>query len=227
MVGTGFGAKHGILIRGGGEAFEEADRVDIVCFDKTGTLTEGGDLKVDDAFFPNSNPPIPRILSMVKAAESASSHPLAKVLVTYCEDAQAPDIEVTQFEEVAGRGVKARFGNTEILVGSETFISEHHVALSSAHTTQIDGWRNEAKSVVVVASREVTEATYALIAGFSISDALRKEAPATVERLKDLGVSVWMISGDNQITCKAIARRVGIPENNVIAGVLPHEKVRH
>jgi Cu+-exporting ATPase len=226
MVGTGLGAKHGILIRGGGEAFEDANCVDIVCFDKTGTLTEGGNLEVDDAFFPNATMPTPRILSMVKAAESASSHPLAKVLVKYCEDAQVPDIEVTQFEEVAGRGVKGRFGNTEVLVGSEAFISEHQVALSSAYTTQLDGWRNDAKSVVVVASREVTDATYSLIAGFAVSDALRKEARVTVERLKDLGLSVWMISGDNQVTCKAIARRVGISENNVIAGVLPHEKVR-
>jgi P-type Cu+ transporter len=229
-VASGLAAKSGILVRGGGEAFEEAAKVDIVCFDKTGTLTEGAELRVQEDFFiPDGASSYQDTLCMLKAVESASSHPLAHALVKHCDDQQISSAESTQFLEIPGRGAKANFNSRQLLVGSEKYLIENGAELQTTVATRIDGWRNNGYSVVLVGLRTVAENSYSekivLIAGFAISDALRQEAFTTIKHLQDLGIATWMISGDNEITCKAVARRAGIPENNVIAGVLPHEKV--
>jgi P-type E1-E2 ATPase len=231
VVGSGLAARYGILVRSGGEAFEEAAQVDIVCFDKTGTLTEGGELRVDEAYFSDTVTLRNELLAMIKAVESASSHPLARALVKYCDDEGAAAIESSHDKEIPGRGSMASFPGLELIVGSEAYLAENGLILQSMRRAHVDEWRADGKSVVLVAWRlfepesKKPESSFELVAGFAISDSLRAEAVTTVRQLQEAGISTWMISGDNPITCKAIAKRAGIPENNIIAGVLPHEKV--
>ena len=238
LVGSGLAAKHGILVRGGGEAFQEAAQLDLVVFDKTGTLTEGGDPRVVDAELPSSQeagwqPEV--VLGVAAELESASTHPLASAIRTYCAAKGTPQ-RGAGFDETAGRGVKGRFDalGCEAVIGNEAWMSEHGAAVDGALDARLSAWKAEGNSVVLLALRrlaagsaetEENKARFDVCAAFAVADPLRPEASAVVAKLQAQGISTWMVSGDNAVTAKAVAQKVGIPETNVIAGVLPHEKV--
>jgi P-type Cu+ transporter len=235
LVGSGLAAKFGILARGGGEAFQEMAQVDVVVFDKTGTLTEGGEPRVTDAQI------IPLgekwnyqlVLGIATELESASSHPLAIAIRNCCAKHHALPTAGTAFEEVPGRGLVARFPSHQCtaIIGNEAWMSEHHVQIRLKDSALLDTWKNQAKSVVLLAIRDESESgtqretPFRLAALFAVMDQLRSEARAVVSRLRHNGFDTWMISGDNPKTAMAVARVVGIPSMNVIAGVLPHQKV--
>jgi Cu+-exporting ATPase len=232
LVGSGLAAKHGILARGGGEAFQEMAQVDIVVFDKTGTLTEGGDPTVSDAEILSVNSPLEReiILGVAVSLESASSHPLGIAIRRFCESEGASPVDGSKFEETAGRGLKARFENQHCtaIIGNEAWIEEHGAVVDGAVDQQLKVWKAEAKSVVLLAIRNERESelkSFGVAAIFAVTDRLRSEAKSVLSCLRHEGIGVWMISGDNSQTAEAVAQAVGIPATNVIAGVLPHEKV--
>ncbi|KAK6713853.1 hypothetical protein SNK04_004817 [Fusarium graminearum] len=231
FVGGGIAAKHGILAKGGGEAFEKASNIDCVVFDKTGTLTEGGEPQVTDSvIFPDTpsanDDERQALLSALKAVEESSSHPIAKAIVSFCGD--APAGEITNIEELVGRGMKASFrgvdGQTDIIIGNELLMRDFSVTVSSHICSLLDTWKSEAKSVALVATKESTAEAWTLAAALSISDPIRRETAPVIKALILRGIQVWMLSGDNITTARAVAQRVGIPSSNVLAEVLPSDK---
>ena len=239
LVGSGLAAKFGILVRGGGEAFQEAAQLDLIVFDKTGTLTVGGEPRITNSFFTLSGTPWTRseILNTMHTLESSSSHPLASAVRKFCEDEDGiklVDIGVVNVEEVAGKGLKGTFEELKCtaIVGNEDWISGHGAELTAEQDEYLAKWKSEGKSVILLALSRTqtnqdsgeTENKFQVVAILAASDELRPEAQGVVAALQKQGLSIWMISGDNAITAKAVAKTVGIPETNVIAGVLPHQK---
>lgn len=234
LVGGGLAAKFGILVRGGGEAFQEAAQLDLIVFDKTGTLTEGGEPKITDADVNTEGTSWTHadVLNVAHALESASSHPLATALRAYCEaqkDVKLSAQSVDAIEETAGRGLKGTFTSPSCsaIVGNEAWLEAHGIVVDAPRAKVLDRWKSEGKSVIGVGMRPTSASpsdAYTLVAIFAAADAIRPEARAVVEALQAQGLSTWMVSGDNEVTARAVAARVGIPETNVVAGVLPHEK---
>jgi len=229
LVGSGLAAKYGILARGGGEAFQEMAQLDIVVFDKTGTLTEGGEPRVSNAEILLSSVPQEMLLGMAAELESASSHPLATAIRQYAAEKHgAGSVSGSAFDEIAGKGVKANFDDMRrtAIIGNEALMRDHAVSLSPDICQTLERWKSEAKSIVLLA---VTDAgldnRFVVAAVFAVSDPIRREANGVVRCLHQQGIGTWMISGDNEATAKAVAKSVGIPEMNVIAGVLPQQKV--
>lgn len=209
-------------------------QVDLIVFDKTGTLTEGGDPKVSGAEILTANSPLERkvILGIAANLESASSHPLGTAIRRFCESEDASPVTGSMFEETAGRGLKARFENPRCtaIIGNEAWLEEHAAFVEDYVSHRLEAWKAEAKSVILLAVRDESESQlepkpFHVVALFAVSDQLRPEAKLTVARLQHEGIGTWMISGDNVKTAQAVAQAVGIPATNVIAGVLPHEKV--
>lgn len=234
LVGSGLAAKFGILARGGGEAFQGMAQVDIVVFDKTGTLTEGGDATVSDfEIFDTSSRWEPTVLLGIAAElESASSHPLGTAIRSFCGARNALPLNSSMLEETAGRGLEAHFEHIHCsaIIGNESWFVEHGTVLDDTVKRQLEKWKSEAKSVILLGIRDESGAhedskSFVLAAIFAVADRLRPEAQYVVSSLQHQGIGTWMISGDNAVTARAVAQAVGIPMTNVIAGVLPHEKV--
>jgi P-type Cu+ transporter len=210
-------------------------QVDIVVFDKTGTLTEGGEPAVlDSEVFPVARWERKIVLGIAAEMESASSHPLGTAIRAFCE-AQFKGASLpsgSTFEEVAGRGLKAYFEELQCtaIIGNEAWLEEHGAVVDDMIGQRLRTWKSEAKSVVLLAIRDesgdhANSRGFATTAIFAVADRLRPEARSVVSYLQHQGIGTWMISGDNAVTARAVAETVGIPTTNVIAGVLPHEKV--
>jgi cation transport ATPase len=232
LVGSGLAAKFGILARGGGESFQEMAQLDLIVFDKTGTLTEGGEPRVSNAEFACDMWAQDVILGIAAELESATSHPLATAIRQFCETQGASSQSGSAFEEVAGRGLKAYFHalHYTAIIGNEAWMREHGAAADDDVSQRLEKWKGEAKSIILLATRDERESNsgdgmFHIAAIFAVTDRLRSEAPSVISWLQKQGISTWMISGDNVKTAGAVARAVGIPASNVIAGVLPHEKV--
>lgn len=227
LVGSGLAAKYGILARGGGEAFQEMAQVDVVVFDKTGTLTEGGQPQVSDfEVIPGSAWTFQTILGIAAELESASSHPLGTAIKQYAMKHGAVQLNAIGFDEVAGRGVKAHFDALDCtaLIGNEAWMWQHETIPNSHTAAMLSKWTAEAKSIVLLAISDSSAKIFSIVAIFSITDTLRPEAPSVIRFFHEKGIGTWIISGDNEVTTKAVAKMVGVPEMNVLAGVLPHQK---
>jgi Cu+-exporting ATPase len=242
FVGGGLAARYGILVRGGGEAFQEASSLDCIVFDKTGTLTEGGDPAVTDHKFSgvrNSS----LILGITKALELQSNHPIARALVSFCDKQLHDSPTAVDVDEVPGKGLKSTFkidGHELVaIIGNESFMADHRVPLDTDNLATLQAWKSQGKSVALIAlqlpppqhdvASEGSSATastpaWQLACTFAIADPLRPEAISVVSALRKRGIEVWMLSGDNPITAAAVGTQVGIPPSNIIAGVLPDQK---
>ena len=252
LVGSGLAAKHGILARGGGEAFQEASQIDVIAFDKTGTLTQGSEPKVtDEIIHPPSatatagtgeDPAIwnSNIAEIVLQLASASSHPLCVSLRHHLHGQNTFSMTGTDIEELPGCGIKGTFHLTQAgralqikaIMGNETWLNEHGAVPSSGDSKSLHRMKLEGKSVVLLAvsiqdlGRDIEALDpFEIAALFAIADPIRPEARSVITQLHAQGIETWMISGDNAVTAKAVAQSVGIPSENVIAGVLPHQKV--
>lgn len=237
FVGGGLAAKYGILAKGGGEAFEKASHIDCVVFDKTGTLTEGGEPSIEDcAFDPESfgmdDASRANIFSVIRTLEENSSHPIGKAIVKYCSEQSEQRAEISNVQEIAGRGLKGTYVDQDpeksydMLVGNEALLKDNGSAISATVTSLIHKWQGEAKSVALVAtkSKSVAGAEWRVATILSIADRIRPETAPVIRALREGGTDVWMLSGDNMRTARAVAARIGIPEDNIIAEVLPAEK---
>ena len=240
FVGGGIAAKNGILAKGGGEAFQEASTLDLVVFDKTGTLTDGGKPAVTDYEYMQTahETQIDETLlqSLIRAVEEKSSHPIALAIVTFFSNKSRVDVRSTYVNELPGRGIKGYYTSDEypdksymILVGNERLMEENDVSIDASVVETLKSWKLKGKSVVLVAIRIAHHAaspdsnwTVHFIAG--VSDPIRPESASVVEVLRKQGIDVWMISGDNVTTARAVGKMVGIPSSKIIAGVLPEQK---
>jgi Cu+-exporting ATPase len=217
MVASGRGAAAGILIKGG-EPLERLARVDTVVFDKTGTLTEGQP-RVEAAVFAD-NVDRDRTLVMVGAAERLSEHPLAAAIADYAASAVAQagqdEPAVTNFEAIAGKGIRARVDGRALVVGTDALLRAEGID-TAPMASVAEAWAARGRTTVLVAADGI------VVVGFAVADTLRSNAAAVIARLKRHDLRVVMLSGDRRHTAEAIAYEAGVDE--VIAEVLPAEKV--
>ena len=213
-VGIGRGAELGLLIRNG-EALEISEGLTTVVFDKTGTLTRGRPDVTDIVAF---GMPEDRLVSIAAAVERNSEHPLGDAVVRRAEAAGITVPAAERFHAFGGRGVSAMVEGTEILVGNRPFIEEHGIAVPDEVEKRMAAFQDTGKTAVLVAAG----AEFAGI--IAVADTLKPTAKGAISELKRMGLSVTMITGDNERTANAIAREAGI--ENVHAGVLPGDKAR-
>jgi Cu+-exporting ATPase len=214
MVGTGKGAENGILIKGGA-SLETAGRLTTVVFDKTGTLTKGAPEVTDVvALAPFSEDDV---LRLAAAAERASEHPLAEAFLAKARFRGLDIPAADRFRALEGLGVEAVIGGRTVVVGSAKLMAERGVDTAGL-AAAAEVLARAAKSLAFLA----VDGRPAGLAG--VADALKVGSPRAVERLKDLGLEVVMLTGDHAETAAAIARQAGI--DRVVADLLPGDKLR-
>ncbi|MFC0189720.1 heavy metal translocating P-type ATPase [Fictibacillus aquaticus] len=206
MVGTGKGAEQGILFKGG-EYLEGAHKIDAVLLDKTGTVTKGKPevtdvIELKEGFIPS-----------IVAAERASEHPLAEAIAEYGKNEER--IEAESFSAIPGHGIEAVIGGKTILVGTRKLMKEKSVPFEG-YENQLLQLEEQGKTAMLAA------ADGELAAIIAVADTVKETSKKAVVTLKEMGIDVYMITGDNERTANAIAKEVGI--DGVFAQVLPEEK---
>jgi Cu+-exporting ATPase len=213
MVGTGRGAQLGVLIKSG-EALEMAEKIQVVLFDKTGTLTYGKPEVTDIENF-SSTLSEKEILTLVGSAEQSSEHPLAEAVVAKAESEGSTMVQPDSFEPLAGRGIKAVVAGKSLLFGNKELLLSQGVDLSAIGESE-ETLAGQGKTVLYLAVDSVFTALLA------IADKLKEEVPSEIARMKKMGLRLIMLTGDQEITAKAIAAQAGIEE--VVSQVLPENK---
>jgi len=212
MVGTGKGAEHGVLIKSA-TALEVLHRVDTIVFDKTGTLTVGRPEVTDIVTVPGVGED--DALAVAAGAEQASEHPLGEAIVRLAKERGLALPPVGKFTAVPGQGIDAMAPDGRILLGNETMMNERGIDVSLLADRAI-ALQAQGKTVVFLAFAG------RLLALIAVADVLKPDAAATIRRLREMGLAVAMLSGDNRRTAEAIAREAGI--ERVLAEVLPADK---
>lgn len=209
MVGNGMGAKNGILFKTS-ESLENTGRVQIVALDKTGTITEGKpevtDIIADDK---------EKLLSLAYSLEKKSEHPLASAIVKYAEEQSLKAIEVNNFKALSGNGLQAELDGKKIVGGSLKYISSI-VSVSDKLTVKANALSDEGKTPLLFAYNGEAMGIIA------VADVIKDDSAEAVKQLKNMGIEVVMLTGDNEKTATAIGKTAGVDE--VIAGVLPDGK---
>jgi Cu2+-exporting ATPase len=211
MVGTGLGARRGVLIKNA-TALEAAAHIDTVILDKTGTLTKG-EPEVTEFFA--SGVQERELLGLVAAVERESEHPLAAAVVNHAEQHDAEKLSATEFRNVPGHGAGATVAGRRVLVGNRKLMLSENVDIDPVEARR-DGLASEGRTAVLIAVDGTAAGVVAL------ADAPRETAAAAIAALHDIGVEVAMLTGDNEATAERIAAKLGI--DKVIADVLPPDK---
>lgn len=214
MVGTGYGATNGILIKSA-ESLEQLGKVKTVVFDKTGTLTKGTPA-VTDVIIDNEEKL--EIIEAVCGIEAKSEHPLSMAIVTYGKERQVKAIHVEEFEAVPGEGIKGKVGGKEYLCGNEKMMAQGHIDYKE-YKNKITELSKEGKTVLLVARDGIC---VGLIAA---SDQIKETSQMAISELNKMDINSVMLTGDNLITATAVKERIGI--KTVIAEVLPNDKEAH
>ena len=213
MVGTGLGAEKGILIKGG-EHLERAGKIDTVVLDKTGTITRGEPSVTGLLVLPPFEEK--ELLQAVAAGESKSEHPVGQAVVKRAREAGLDlTLEAGDFEAFPGQGIRFRAGGLIWYVGNEKLAGSRHVDLSMVLPAK-NRWEEEGKTVLVAV------AGVRLAGLIAVADTVKEHSAGAIAGLKQLGLEVYMLSGDQERTARAIARQVGIEQ--VMAEVLPENK---
>jgi Cu+-exporting ATPase len=211
LTGTGRGAEMGILIKGP-QILESTRRVDTVVLDKTGTLTTGEPVLTD--IVTAGALPEEAALKAAASVESGSEHPVARAIVVAAQERGIELTPISGFTNLPGQGARATLKDTEVTVGKVDLFAEVPDVLRAAveagtGTTVLVGWDGIARAAVTVA------------------DTARPSSAGAVRRLRELGLTPYLLTGDNEHTARTVAREVGIDEANVDAGVLPQDKFAH
>lgn len=212
LVGSGVGAKEGILYKTAA-SLEEAGRVTIVALDKTGTVTAGKPEVTD--LLPAAGVDKTELLRMACSLERLSEHPLAKAILSHAQTEQISPVEVTAFRALPGSGLEAEWEGKKLIGGNATFIS--------AKTSIPNDLQKSAEQLAANGKTPLWFALDGKLLGIiAVADVIKPESPEAIAKLQAMGVSVVLLTGDNEKTANAIGKEVGI--NQVIAGVLPNEK---
>ena len=211
LVGAGLGAQNGILIKNG-EFLEKARSLQVVAFDKTGTLTKG-ELAVTDVVGDKPD----ELLAAAASLEKLSEHPIGSAVVRKAEEKRLKLSEPKGFEALAGRGVKGSIGRRSYVVGTSRLMDEIKAEVPDEVKRQSEVFYGQGKTLAFVS---VNGKVIGIIA---VADQIKENAPKAVKKLKDMGLKVVMITGDNKRTAEAIAKQVGIDDYR--AEVLPEDKV--
>ena len=212
MVGNGKGAKNGILFKTAA-ALEQTGGTNIVALDKTGTITKG-EPKVTD-IIPNDDISENELLSLAYSIELNSEHPLAKAVIEKAEEVNSNKYEVTEFKALAGNGLKGTINGSEVIGGSLKFISSN-IDLNNDIIKKAEMLAENGKTPLLFANNNK------LIGIIAVADVIKEDSEQAINELKNMGIRVVMITGDNEKTANAISKTVGVDE--VIAGVMPEGK---
>lgn len=231
MVGIGRGAKEGILIKGA-QTLERAQKISTVVFDKTGTLTKG-EPEVHGFRFVRTLPEIAEkirfkfseeetikqyVTSLILSVEQQSTHPISESVVRYFakESPLLQVLDVDRLEAISGFGLQALVDGHRVMVGSRRLMEQSGVVMPPDADTCAIGWSQEAKTVSFVAIDN------SMVALFCVADTIRDGVPATIEKLKKMGIKTVMLTGDNKLAAQAVAQELGI--DDIEAECLPEEK---
>ncbi|MCT4317783.1 heavy metal translocating P-type ATPase [Elizabethkingia anophelis] len=209
MVGVGKGAENGILIKDA-ESLELAKKVQAIILDKTGTITEGKP-EVTGITWLNNDDTTKNILLSI---EKQSEHPLAEAVVKNLEGAST--VSLSNFDSITGKGAKADYNNETYYVGNKKLLFENNISIPAQLQTQADEWGKESKTVIWFANSKEALSVVA------ISDKIKETSVAAIKELQGMGIDLYMLTGDNEATAKAIAEQTGI--GHYKAEVLPHQK---
>jgi Cu+-exporting ATPase len=213
MVGTGKGAEHGVLIKGG-EPLEAASRVNAVIFDKTGTLTNGKPEVTDIIGFGAVGED--DILEIAASLERSSEHPLAEAIYAYAKEESVELSEVSGFRAIPGHGIEGTIKGTKYFFGNRALIADiAHLPLGHAER-KVQRLEDQGKTVMILATDSE------LLGAIAVADTVKETSREAVQKLKNMDLEVTMITGDNERTAHAIAKQIGI--ENVLAEVLPQDK---
>jgi Cu+-exporting ATPase len=211
MVGTGKGAKLGILIKGG-DALEVAGKIKYVIFDKTGTITKGKpevtNIIAEDEI---------KFLKLAASIEKSSEHPLAEAIVNKAIQEKLKLTSCKDFKAIPGFGIVANLGKIRYSLGNSKFMTQQKINIEK-YKSKIQELEEQGKTVIILADRKVQ----GIIA---VADTIKESSREAVQKLKNMKIFVYMITGDNERTAKAIAKQAGI--NHVFAEVLPEDKAKH
>ncbi|KAL4878688.1 E1-E2 ATPase-domain-containing protein [Aspergillus karnatakaensis] len=247
FVGGGLAARYGILVKGGGEAFQEASRLNAIVFDKTGTLTEGGSLQVSDHEIIITEPTGLQIAwALARKLEESSNHPIARAIANFCKAQPTASIISFEIEEKLGQGMQGTFavsvsdsnGSTKTTRQFEAAIGNQRLYQSLSSPDQghyylsniLSKYQGAGKSTAILSLREIsttdsnTSSYFSPAIIFAISDTIRPNAAKVVSKLQQRKINVFMCTGDNETTAHAVAATIGIPRENVVANTLPAGK---
>lgn len=209
MVGIGKGAEQGILIKDA-ESLESAKKINAIILDKTGTITEGRPAVTDIAWLNNDESK----LSIFVSLENQSEHPLALAIVNHFSSERL--LSVNNFESITGKGAKASIGDSTFFAGNKNLLAEHNIQIDESLLIKATEWEQQYKTVIWFADQQTA------LAAVAITDKIKPTSMLAVQHMKDLGIEVYMLTGDNEATAKSIAEKTGI--NHYKAGLLPHQK---
>lgn len=209
MVGTGKGAERGILIKNA-QSLEIIHSLDTLVFDKTGTLTKGKlDVTNIKTFDTKFNP-----IKIAAIAEANSEHPIGKAIIDYAKLKGISIRESERFKAIPGKGVIAKYMGKDILVGNESLMNDFKIEITKKD--EILKIQKEGKIVMIVTVNKK------IIGLIGLGDELKENSKKAIEKLKHLDLEIWMITGDHEVSAKAIASKAGI--ENVLFEILPNEK---
>ena len=211
MVGSGVGAKRGILFKNA-TALESVGKVKVAALDKTGTITVGKPVVTDviSMGFDNSEH-----LEMVYALENKSEHPIASAIVSYASDKGIKLLDVAEFSVLPGNGITGIIDGKKILVGSLAFMTSQLEVISDV-VDQCDSFSKEGKTPILIAKEDK------VVGLIAVADVVREDSAAAIAKIKSMGIHTVMITGDNEVTATVIGKLAGVDE--IIAGVKPDEK---
>jgi len=212
MVGTGKGAEKGILIKSG-EHLERAHKMDTIIFDKTGTITKGEPEVTDILGFEGIDRD--ELLRVAASVEKTSEHPLGQAIVRRGEEELLKLTEPEDFLAVPGKGLQATHEGKKVLIGNRKLMQDNGISIEMGEKDLLR-LEEEGKTAMLVAIDN------SLVGIIAVADQIKETSKGAIEQLKSMGLEVYMITGDNERTAKAIAREVGI--TNVLAEVLPENK---
>jgi Cu2+-exporting ATPase len=209
MVGVGKGAENGILIKDA-ESLELAKKVTAIVLDKTGTITEGRPQVTGIQWLNNDDTAQTILLSIEKQSE----HPLAEAVVKHLEDVST--VALSLFDSITGKGAKANYNNETYFVGNKKLLSENNIVIAAPLQKQADEWGSQSKTVIWFSDSKQA------LSVIAISDKIKETSVEAIKEIQEMGIELYMLTGDNEATAKAIAQQTGI--GHYKAEVMPQHK---
>lgn len=214
MVGTGKGAENGVLIKGG-EHLERAHKIQAIVLDKTGTITKG-EPEVTDVISEGDLTP-EEVLALAATAEKNSEHPLGEAIVNKAKQKEMSLTDAEKFEAIPGHGIFAKISGQEVYLGNRRLMKSKNIKIQDIEEL-LEKLEDEGKTAMIMAIGNKIQGVIA------VADTVKDHSKKAINELKQMGIEVWMITGDNERTAKAIANQVGI--KHVLAEVLPEHKAK-
>ncbi len=218
MVGTGLGAEHHILIKSA-EALEIAHKTNAVILDKTGTITKGEPEVTQILSFSRRDEKA--ILKLAASIEKNSQHPLAQAIVEKAKKQKISLSSVLGFKDIPGRGIEGKIEGKKIFLGTIKLMKDNKVSVDNSYLQKIEKLEEEGNTVILISEGAI------LVGAIAVADTIKETSKEAILKLKNSKIDVYMITGDNIRTAKAIAKKVGLDESHVFAQVLPENKAGH